>query len=169
MGRNGDSIEVDTIDQEILQLLMRDGRLSNRALAEAVCIAESTCHVRLRNLLELGLIQGFRAKVELAALGRPIQAVIYVKVRPQNRGQVVQEARRLVGTDGVLEVLLLTGPYDLLVRVAVASPSALQDFVFDELDASHAIVATETHVVTSDLTGTVMTPARATNRIIRHG
>ncbi|MDR1450225.1 MAG: Lrp/AsnC family transcriptional regulator [Propionibacteriaceae bacterium] len=164
MTPNESAAAVDSIDREIIELLLRDGRLSNRAVADAVSIAESTCHARLRNLIEQGVIKSFHACVDLAALGRPIQAVVFVRVRPQHRGQVVDEARRLVGADGVLDIIIVTGPYDLLVRVAVASPAALQNFVFQELDASPAIVATETHVMTDNYLGSMMSPAAPRSR-----
>ncbi|MDR0417044.1 MAG: winged helix-turn-helix transcriptional regulator, partial [Propionibacteriaceae bacterium] len=95
MSRNKTAGAVDSIDREILQLLLSDGRLSNRALADAVNIAESTCHARLRSLVDQGVVEGFHAKVNMAALGRPVQAVVFVRVRPQNHNQVVREANRL--------------------------------------------------------------------------
>jgi DNA-binding Lrp family transcriptional regulator len=150
---------LDPVDLKLVQLLMHNGRLSNHALAEATGIAESTCHSRVRGLVESGVIEGFRATVNPAALGRPLQAMVLVKVQSHARSQLLSEAHRLAATDGVLEVLFLTGAYDLMVHVAVANPTALRDFVVRELSASSAVAATETSVVMERLPGHELTPA----------
>jgi DNA-binding Lrp family transcriptional regulator len=149
---------LDATDLRLLQLLMRDGRLSNHALAEATGIAESTCHARVRALLEAGIIEGFRAEVNPVALGRPLLALVLVKLQANARGQLLTEAERLAHTDGVLDVFFLTGAYDLAVRLAVASPAALRDFVIRELSASAAVASTETSVVMEHLPGPGLTP-----------
>ena len=51
--------ELDDIDRRMLLALHADARISNSALAEAVGIAPSTCHGRLRRLQDLGVIRGF--------------------------------------------------------------------------------------------------------------
>ena len=50
--------ELDDIDRRILTTLHVDARISNSALAEAVGIAPSTCHGRVRRLQDIGVIRG---------------------------------------------------------------------------------------------------------------
>ncbi|MDR1387745.1 MAG: Lrp/AsnC family transcriptional regulator [Propionibacteriaceae bacterium] len=149
---------LDAIDQRILQLLMHNGRLSNHAIAETVKIAESTSHTRVKALVDNGVIKGFRAVVDPTALGRPIQAMILVKVQTTARSKLLAEAQRLAEADGVLTVFFLAGAYDLMVHVAVANPAALRDFVIRELSASPNIASTETSVIMEHVSGADLTP-----------
>jgi DNA-binding Lrp family transcriptional regulator len=139
-------------------VLIANGRMSNHALAEIVGVSESACHARVRALIEAGVIEGFQAKVNSTALGRPLQAVVLVKLQSGARGQLVAEIRRLAAIDGVVEVLILTGAFDLMVQVAVPNPAALRDFVVRELNTSPAVAATETSVVMDRSPGRALKP-----------
>ncbi|MGA8338487.1 MAG: winged helix-turn-helix transcriptional regulator, partial [Solirubrobacteraceae bacterium] len=63
---------VDDIDRALLELLARDARITNQRLADRVGVAPSTALARLRSLRDRGVIRGFHAEVDLAALGRPL-------------------------------------------------------------------------------------------------
>ena len=78
---------LDHIDRELLTLLEADGRMPNNALAERVGIAPSTCLTRIRRLREIGAIRGFHADVDPAWIGRPIQAMIAVRIRSGHRAR----------------------------------------------------------------------------------
>ena len=69
---------LDKVDRKILTLLHGDARIPNNALAEAVGIAPSTCHGRVRRLVDLGVIRGFYTDVDPVAVGLPLQAMISV-------------------------------------------------------------------------------------------
>src|SRR5580698_7786201 len=84
-GAGGD---LDEIDQYIVRELARDARLANNALAERVGIAPSTCLGRVRSLRERGVIRGYHADVDPAALGRPLQAMIAVRLQGHARGHI---------------------------------------------------------------------------------
>ncbi|HMR62857.1 MAG TPA: Lrp/AsnC family transcriptional regulator, partial [Anaerolineae bacterium] len=63
---------MDEIDRRIIELLQKDGRLSNAALAEQVGLTTSTVHERVRKLERKGIIKGYVAVVDPEALGKPI-------------------------------------------------------------------------------------------------
>ena len=69
---------LDAVDLAMLTELERNGRLTNAALAARVGIAESTCTQRLRSLRDRGVIRGFRADIDPAAIGLTLQALITV-------------------------------------------------------------------------------------------
>ncbi len=60
---------------------MRDARMTNSALAEELGIAASTCHGRVRRLVESGVIRGFYTDIDPAAVGLPLQAMISVSLQ----------------------------------------------------------------------------------------
>src|ERR1700709_2317688 len=71
---------LDDGDRRILGVLAANGRTPNNALAATVGIAPSTCLGRVRALQAYGAIRGFHADIDPAALGRPLQAMIAVRV-----------------------------------------------------------------------------------------
>jgi len=137
---------VDAIDREILELLIKKARLSNRDIAKTVHISESNCYERIRRMVEAGIIRGFHADVDSSVLGRPVSAVIMIKVRGNKRKQMLEEAHELSSLDGVLEVFFLAGKYDLLVRVALPDSAALRDFI-TELNSRGTVASTETNII----------------------
>src|SRR5262245_376470 len=80
--------ELDDIDRHLVRELARDARIANNALAERVGIAPSTCLGRVRSLRERGVIRGYHADVDPAALGRPLQAMIAVRLQSHARSRI---------------------------------------------------------------------------------
>lgn len=139
--------ELDDIDQRIVAALRRQGRLPNNALAEKVGIAASTCLTRLRSLMERGVIAGFHAEVDPAWIGRPIQAMIAVRLRGDARGAVNEFSDRLAGMTEVLNVYFLAGADDFHVHVAARDPDDLRAFVVNHLSSAPEVALTETNLI----------------------
>ena len=79
---------MDSVDAAIVHELQKDARLLNKDLADRVNVAASTCVVRHRALRDRGVITGYHAEVDLKAVGRPVQAIIAVRIRPHTRAIV---------------------------------------------------------------------------------
>jgi DNA-binding Lrp family transcriptional regulator len=139
-------VPLDEIDRRIVLELARDARLPNNLLAERAGIAPSTCLGRTRALRERGVIRGFHADVDQAALGRSLQAMIAVRLQSTARGHIrafVAEVARLAE---VLNVYFLGGKDDFLLHVAAASSEDLRDFV-EHLSANADVAYTETSLI----------------------
>ena len=139
--------ELDDVDHRIVAELRRHGRLPNNALAEKVGIAASTCLTRLRSLVERGVIAGFHAEVDPAWIGRPIQAMIAVRLRGDARGAINEFSDRLAGMQEVLNVYFLAGADDFHVHVAAKDPDDLRAFVVDNLSSAPEVALTETNLI----------------------
>ena len=126
---------------------MANGRLANNALAEQVGIAASTCLTRVRALRESGVIRGVHADVDLRALGRPLQAMIAIRLQADARSHIESFQAYLAGLPGVLNVFFLSGADDFSVHVAVESPDRLRDFVVNHLSAAADVAMTETSLI----------------------
>src|SRR5437868_3537651 len=92
---------LDAVDRAILEALAADGRISNQRIAERVGIAPSTSLARLRSLRERGVIRGFHAEVDLATLGRPLQALVAVRLAVHAREQIEAFTRAVSEVPGV--------------------------------------------------------------------
>jgi DNA-binding Lrp family transcriptional regulator len=138
---------VDAIDRAMLELLAHDARITNQRLAERVGVAPSTALARLRSLRDRGVIRGFHAEVDLAALGRPLQALIAVRLTVHAREQIDAFTASVRELPGVLMVFHLTGVTDYLVWVAAADAQDLREFVVDHLATDPAVSHAETSLI----------------------
>jgi DNA-binding Lrp family transcriptional regulator len=138
---------VDDIDRAILELLAADARITNQRLAEHVGVAPSTALSRLRALRERGVIRGFHAELDLAALGRPLQALIAVRLAVHAREQIDAFTAAIRELPGVLMVFHLAGATDYLVWVAARDAQDLREFVVDHLATHSAVSHAETSLI----------------------
>jgi DNA-binding Lrp family transcriptional regulator len=140
------TVNLDETDRRIVLELAKDARLPNNTLAARAGIAPSTCLGRVRALRERGVIRGYHADVDQAALGRPLQAMIAVRLQANARGHIrafVDEVARL---PEVLNVFFLAGKDDFLLHVAAASTDDLRVFV-ETLSSNTDVAYTETSLI----------------------
>ena len=145
--------DLDDVDRRILLALHGDARISNSALADAVGIAPSTCHGRLRRLQEFGVIRGFYTDVDPAAIGLPLQAMISVSLQSNARGKIrgfIQQIRR---RPQVMDVYFLAGADDFILHVAVRDTEDLRSFVVENLNADADVAGTQTSLIFEHLRG----------------
>jgi len=121
--------------------------MPNNALAAAVGIAPSTCLGRVRLMRETGVIRGFHAEVDPAALGRGLQAMISVRMQSGARAQLRTFARGIAARPEVLDVYFVAGANDFLIHVAVRDTATLRAFVVDQLSARAELALTETSLI----------------------
>ena len=139
--------ELDGVDRTILAELSADARMPNNALAERAGIAASTCLGRVRQLRDRGVIRGFHADVDPAAIGRPIQAMIAVRMQSHARSHLREFAASVAELPEVLNVFFLAGADDFLVHVAARSTENLRTFVVVNLSGNPDVALTETNLI----------------------
>lgn len=139
--------QLDAVDRAILETLSRDARMPNNQLADRVGVAPSTCLARVRALRESGVLRGFHAEIDLAALGRPLQAMIAVRLAVHDRAQIEDFTAHVRALPGVLSVFHMTGQNDYLVWVAAADAHDLREFVVDHLATHPATAHAETSLI----------------------
>jgi len=114
----------------------------------------------VRSLRARKVIDGVHASVDLVALGRPVQAMITVRLRPQSRAIMHGFRDFVAALPETLNVYVTTGFEDLLVHVAVPSTDALQDFVLDSLTKRKEVSGVRTEVVFEHVRNHVIAPVR---------
>ncbi len=134
-------------------MLHADARVSNSALAEAVGIAPSTCHGRVRRLQELGVIRGFHADIDPAAVGLPLQAMVSVRLQSGARGKIRTFLQQIRRKPQVLDVYFLAGADDFILHVAARDTDDLRSFVVDNLNADADVAGTQTSLIFEHLRG----------------
>lgn len=145
--------DLDAVDRRILSLLHADARITNNALAEAVGIAASTCHGRVRRLVELGVIRGFYTDIDPVAAGMPLQAMISVTLQSNARGKIRSFIHQIRGRRQVMDVYFLAGADDFILHVAARDTEDLRSFVVENLNADADVAGTQTSLIFEHLRG----------------
>lgn len=140
-------IELDEIDHELIRLLTQNARSTNADLAAAVGIAQSTCITRVRSLQDRGVITGFSANVEPAALGLGTQVLISVTLRAGARAHLSDFMNDMRQRTEVIQVFFLGGAEDFIVHLAVANPDEVREFVLENLSNNATVASTRTNLV----------------------
>ena len=138
---------LDEVDRRIVDALRADARLPNSRLAELVGVAPSTCLARVRSLVDRGVMTGFSARVNPAALGLGLEALISVSIRTGARQRITEFRDDLEHRPEVRQLFFLGGSEDFVLHVAVHDTDALRDFVVEQLSAHPAVASTRTSLV----------------------
>lgn len=118
---------IDEIDRDILRLLQNDARLTHREVGRRVGLSPNAAGARIQRLVRAGVISGFHAHVDHAALGRPMEASIDVwQDDDRDREAFIALAQE---DDRIVECFYLTGPLDFRVRARVASAEDLNSLL----------------------------------------
>ncbi|MEM6109652.1 Lrp/AsnC family transcriptional regulator [Mycobacterium sp. 050272] len=145
--------DLDAVDHKILSLLHADARMTNHALAEEVGIAASTCHGRVRRLIDLGVIRGFFTDIDPVAVGMPLQAMISVTLQSSARGKIRSFIHQMRGRRQVMDVYFLAGADDFILHVAARDTEDLRSFVVENLNADADVAGTQTSLIFEHLRG----------------
>jgi DNA-binding Lrp family transcriptional regulator len=121
---------MDAVDRAILAELQADGRLTVTELADRVRLTPGPCHRRLRELERSGVITGYRALVNPAAVGLGFEALVQVTLERGDASTVTAFETAIAGLPQVRHAERLFGDPDYLLRVAARdldSFAALRD------------------------------------------
>jgi DNA-binding Lrp family transcriptional regulator len=151
---------LDELDTALLRELQVDARRTNRDIAAAVGISPTTALDRTRALRERGVIRGASLTVDLAAIGRPVQALIAVRIRPPSRQNIESFRNWVSALPDTLGVFVTTGSEDFLIHVAVPDNESLYAFVIDKLTGRADVADVRTSVVYEHLRNDRIEPVR---------
>lgn len=144
---------LDRIDRRIVEELVAHARMSNRQLAEKIGVAPSTALVRTQGLIDRGVLTGFTASIDLASVGRTVQALVAVRLGSHDRDAVAAFEEHTTQLPEVVTSFHTAGAVEYLFYVAVPSTTALRDWVFEHFTMNPIVSQTETTLVFEHTTG----------------
>lgn len=112
-------VNLDRIDRLLLAALQLDGRASNAELAQRVGLSPSACLRRIQRLEGCGIVRGYGARLDAAALGKGETVFIEITLTHQSEAALDAFERAVAAAPDILECHLMAGDYDYLLRVAV--------------------------------------------------
>ena len=146
------------VDRKLLEILQRDGRLSNLELASRVNLSPSACLRRVRALEEAGVIRGYAALVDAKRVGLDLLAFVNVKLEKRGRMPTDAFARAVKDWPEVQGCHALTGDMDYLLRVRVADLDHFSKFVMESLLKHPGVLDVKSSFVLEEVKETTALP-----------
>jgi Lrp/AsnC family transcriptional regulator, leucine-responsive regulatory protein len=124
---------LDEIDRKILDVLQRDGRISNQELADQVGLSPSPCLRRMKLLESSEIIQGYVALLDPVAVERGLQAIVEVRLDRQTSSSVAIFEKEILKYPQVMECYLIAGDWDYVLRVVARDLDEFREFCVNSL------------------------------------
>jgi len=137
---------VDALDRAIVELLQREGRLSNQDLAARVGLTPAPCLRRVRRLEAEGVITGYSAVVDPTAFGRGFEVIIHADLVAKDLATVEAFEDRVAAMEEVAELRRMFGIPDYLIRVQVADLPAYERWLTTQLMGDPAIARVDSRI-----------------------
>lgn len=137
-------MELDETDRAILRILQTDARTPFSEIARQIDMSSATVHDRVGRMEDAGVIEGYHAKVNARAVGLGTSALVGLRVQ---QGREENALERLREIDGVQEVHLTTGEWDVMLRVFAEDTDALRELMFEEIAEMDGFSRSQTMVI----------------------
>jgi DNA-binding Lrp family transcriptional regulator len=146
---------LDALDEQIIRVLMADGRASYGAIGAKVSLSAPAVKRRVDRLRARGVVTGFTVRVEPAEIGWSTEAYVELFCNPRTMGEEI--AKRVQTYPEVVEAFMVTGDADALLHVFAGS---MQHFerVLTEISAEPFVARTRSVLVLSPLLRRVQAP-----------
>ncbi|MEP7242304.1 MAG: Lrp/AsnC ligand binding domain-containing protein [Gammaproteobacteria bacterium] len=145
---------LDVIDRKILQILQREGRISNVDLAKRVHLSPTPCFERVRRLEESGYIERYVAVLNPHKLGMGLLAFVEVSLDKTNPTAFDRFRATVAGMAEVQECHMVAGGFDYLMKVRITDMEAYRRFLGDRVSALPGVNRTHTYFVMEETKAT---------------
>ena len=127
-------MDLDPFDRRILEVLQKEGRISNQDLADRISLSPSPCLRRVRALEESGIITGYRAMVDAKSLGLTLMALIHISMDQHTPERFDHFETAIKAIPEVMECLLITGQEaDYQLKVTVKDMDDYQELLLNQI------------------------------------
>ena len=137
-------MELDDTDRKILRILMADARTPFSEIARQIDMSSATVHDRVNRMEDAGVIEGYHASLDPKQIGLGISALVGLRVE---QGRERDTLERLAAIEGVQEVHLTTGQWDVVIRVYAADTERLRELMFDTIAQMEGFARSQTMVI----------------------
>jgi DNA-binding Lrp family transcriptional regulator len=136
---------IDQLDARLIAALREQPRVGLLEISRQLGVARGTVQARLSKLEGRGVVMGYGPEVSPGAMGYAISAFVFIEL---NQGRLAEAVELLEAVPEVLEADAISGPQDLVCRLAARDTEHLQDIV-NRLLANPAIQRCTSHIVLS--------------------
>ena len=144
----------DKTDLKVLELLTKNSKLTTKEISKKTLIPITTVHNRIKKLENLGIIKSYTAILDHQKLGKPLAAYVAVTVGyntlRMNKMTQHELARLIKQNPAVEEVCMISGVFDMMVKIRVETVQQLDDFVTVYLRNLCGVSKTQTMLVLNE-------------------
>ena len=155
---NIDKKTLDRTDIKILDILQRNGKISNVDLAAQVHLSPSPCLERVRSLEKYGYIKEYVAHLNPELLDAELVAYIEVSLKRTATKNLDDFNKRMLKLDEVVECAMVAGGFDYLIKIRTESMQSYRSFLGEKLAAIEGIAQTHTYAVMEEVKSTHLIP-----------
>ncbi len=127
------SVMIDEKDEMIIMELKKNARNSTKNIAAQTHIPRVTVRDRIQKMLKQGVIKSFDVSIDYKKIGYTTEVFIFVSFVPTPEISQRELAKRIAKLSGVHEVHIITGEYDLLLKVRGKNLEDIGTLVIDKL------------------------------------
>ena len=135
---------IDELDRSILGILQEEGRITNVELASRVGLTAPPCLRRMRALEEAGVIKGYHAELDPAALGYGIMVFALVSLRSQAEDDLRSFESHVATLPEVRECHMLNGEIDFILKIVAHDLQSFQSFLTSKLTPAPNVASVKT-------------------------
>lgn len=153
-------LKLDDRDIEILRVLAEEGRITKAQLAERVGLSASPCWERLRRLENAGVIEGYKAQINLRKLGPNVTVFVVAELADHTPASFQAFEAQVQRFDEVMACWALGGGFDYLMQVVTTDIDAYQRLMDAMLEARIGLARYFTYIVTKPVKPFALPPLR---------
>jgi Lrp/AsnC family transcriptional regulator for asnA, asnC and gidA len=140
MKLNGHGITLDDVDLQILDILAKDSSTAFVEIAKQIGISDATVHLRVRRLIDEGIIRRFTLSLNNDLLGYDHLAFMGINIKPGFADQITEELSNL---EEVLEIHEMHNRLDLFLKIRAKDLNHMRDIVENKIRILPNVLKTE--------------------------
>jgi Lrp/AsnC family transcriptional regulator for asnA, asnC and gidA len=138
------NLEIDNTDLQILSLLMQDANMPYTEIGKRVFVSGGTVHVRMRKMIDLGIVKGSQLIIDYAKLGWDISA--YLGIYLDKSSLYAEVSKELEKIPEVVSANYTTGNYSIFAKIICRDTGHLREVLHDKIQKVSGIQRTETFI-----------------------
>lgn len=142
---------LDSIDKQIVVLLQKDCKQTNKELSNKLNLSVTAIYERIKKLEKEGIINKYVALIQKEKVDKTFVAFCHIKLIQHSQDYVVKFEREVTNLNEVLECYHISGDYDYLLKVIVKDMPSFREFMVNKLTNINHIGSTHSMFVISEV------------------
>jgi len=126
-------IKLDQIDHQILQLLQKNARMTNKELSSHLGISPTPTFERVKKLEKACIIDHYAAVLNAGKLGKHLYAFAHISLKDHTKEKVAEFSKQIDKMDEVQECHYVTGDSDFILKILLGSMEDYRDFMMNKI------------------------------------
>ena len=138
---------MDSFDLKILKILEKNGRITNSELSERVGLSKTPCQIRVKNMIDKGIIKGFKAVLNYEALERNHIAFTEVKLNDTRDNALNAFNQAVLSIPEIEQCHMIAGQFDYLLKIRTKNINDYRQALGEKISTLPCVSNTSTFVV----------------------